>query len=495
MIAGDNPGRIRSFMRFFFGFILCVLFRAQALNAQQLDSILPVFRLDGSLTDSVSFILTASDYNLWQGQPAKYVSSIQIIDAANPWPPRWFATSPVNSVVGKNNERGRPFINVSEQNGKIVFSSAVFKQFPGGHNEMQDAVLMFKLNFELTDTFYKPGLEIDVHDFAINNKGEKLYFLVCDTVVNMRGFIKNASDSLVSISYEKIQIDDNLNKTIFSWSPVESLGIGAMYQPYSYEKSVINKSVNFEWSHGNSLCWDKDGNILYSFKYIGIGKISRVDGHTMWRVDRSNQRATPSSDSLPIFLQHDLEVVKDGKTESTYTVLSNGDSTNPHCAAYQFIVKENNIEPHLKIIKGFNPVEIPQTGGGNYDVDASGNFLINYGLYKGNPPTRHILFDYRDEEDKLLARYTTLPESFCYRIHRVSGVISPRPVVIERNGMLLTKTEIQNATWYELSGKDMQIVTVCSNATRFKPAHMGKYCVAVKQGIGYGVSKVYNYYR
>ena len=424
---------------------------------------------------------------------AKYASSIQIIDAANPWPPRWFATAPIDSNMKRNNLQSIPVINASEQNGKIVFTNAIFRKYPGGQVKGQQAVLMCNRNLELTDTFYKPGLEIDVHDFAVNNKGEKLYFLVCDTIVDIRDFMKDAADSEVSISYEKIQIDNSTNETIFSWNPIEHLGLNAMYQPYCFEKSVINKSVNFEWSHANSLCWDKDGNILYSFKYIGIGKISRADGHTIWRVDRNKQKAGAGSDSLPIFLQHDLNFVKDDKLKSTYTVLSNGDSLNPHCTAYQFTVLEDKEDPHLKIVRSFNSPEIPQTGAGNYDVEANGNYVINYGLYRGDTQSMHVLFDYRAKDDKLWGRYVVLPQAFCYRIHRFTGPVPSRPEIVEKKGVLVAKDESKTGVWYELSGKDLEAVTKVSAARKFKPLHKGYYSLVVKDGIGYVVSKPFKY--
>jgi Arylsulfotransferase (ASST) len=480
-------------MKLFPGIIFCVLMQLQPLHAQQLDSILPVFKLQGN-ADSLIFILTSSDYNLWQGRPVKYASSIQIIDAGQPWPPHWYATSPVDKTEA-NGKSGRPFINAFQYNGNLVFTNAFLKKFPGGQRQMQDAVLTCNSSFEVTDTFYKPGLEMDVHDFAINNRGEKLYFLVADTLVNMRSFLKGARDSMVAISYEKIQIDDSHNKTIFSWNPVENLGPDAVYQPYCNEKSVINKSLNFEWSHGNSLCFDKDGNILYSYKYIGIGKIDRTDGHLIWHVDRNKLRPTTGSDSLPIFLQHDLNFVNDGKQESTYTVLSNGDSLYRHCAAYQFTVLPGPNGASVKIIKAFTQDDVPETGAGNFEVNANGDYIINYGLYRGDTLPMHILFDYRNPENKLLARYTASPQAFCYRVRTFSNSLPPRPVVVEKNGMLTVKSETKNVTWYELSGKNFEIVTRCSNATRFKPGHHGNYCVAVKQGIGYLVSSLYKYDR
>ncbi len=475
-------------MRFFYVLIFCFQFVIHSAIAQQLDSILPVLKSNGALGDSVSFILTASDYNLWRGLPVKYTSSIQIVDAADPWPPRWFATAPIDGDI-----QTIPFINATQQNDKVVFANAISRRYRGGQIKMQEAMLSCNRAFELTDTFYKAGLEIDVHDFAINKAGEKLYFAVYDTVVNLKDFIKGAKDSAVSISYERIQIDNSNNETIFSWSPIENLGLNAMYQPYCFEKSVINKSLNFEWSHANSLCWDKDGNILYSFKYIGIGKISRTDGHTIWRVDRNKQRVNSLSDSLPIFLQHDLHFVEDNSSGSIYTVFSNGDSLSPYCSAYQFKISECDSGYKLKLLKSFVSADIKKTGGGNYDVYPSGHYLINYGLYRDSLLSRHVLFEYRSVNDSIIARYSVLANAFCYRVHRFLGELPLRPNVIEKSGILTSASNNKGNTWYELSGKNMEVVKKVNSSSTFKPTHNGNYCVVVKQGIGYSVSKVFKY--
>jgi len=479
-------------MKIIYAFAWCVFMGLKALNAQQLDSILPVLRQQGILTDSVSFILTATDYSFWQGQPAKFAGSMQIIDAANPWPPRWFATSPVDSNLKKINAGNTPIINAFEQGGKLIFSNAIYRSYPGGHTAQQQAILMCNQHFELTDTFYKPGYEVDVHDFAINDKGEKLYFLVCDTTVTMKDFSGKDTGGLISITYEKIQIDNSTGKTIFSWNPIVSLGLNAMYKPYTYEKSVMNRRINLGWSHGNSLCWDKDGNILYSYKYIGIGKISVQDGHSIWRVDRNHLKAGPESDSLPVFLQHNLQFINDAKPQSTYTVISNGDSIYPHCSAYQFTVLENNTDPHLKITKHFTSTSVPETGGGNYDVETNGDYLINYGLYQGDSLHQHILFEYRAKNDSLLGQYTGLQQTFCYRVHKFTGNRPPRPLVVQKKGALVLAKQ-QNAVWYQLSGKYMALVTKAGTGNKFIPAHPGYYCAVVKYGIGYAVSQVINY--
>ena len=408
-------------------------------KAQSLESIIPINCTENNLPDTVSFILTATDYHLWLNQPLNYASSMQIVDAGHPWPPRWFTTAPVDVNMREAKEMGLPITNASDQNGKVVFANAIFKKYINGTAGMQQAVLMCNHQLELIDTFFKPGREIDGHDFAINENGEKLYFLSCDTLVDMRGFFGNKSDSMVSVRYERIEIADKKGKAIFRWNPIENFGIEGMYKPYIYEKSVMNNQVNLGWSHGNSLYWDTDGNILYSFKYIGVGKISRTDGHFIWRVDRNNQKPNATSDSLPIFLQHDLKVVKNLNGINTYTVLSNGDSLHPHCTGYQFTISGEGHNAQLKIVKSFTAAgNIPETGAGNYDVQPDGNYLINYGIYKGDTSNNHILFECGDKEDKLLSQYTVVPYGFCYRVHQLSNWRPARPAVTKKKEMLFS---------------------------------------------------------
>jgi hypothetical protein len=476
--------------------IVFYILSTRPLIAQQLDSIIPITCSQCKLPDSISFILTASDYNLWRGQPVKYASSIQIIDGAKPWPPRWFATAPIDTNLRKSKQHGIPVINAFEQNQEIIFTNAIFKDYGNGNGGMQEAVLMCNRQMELVDTFYRPGQEVDGHDFAINAEGERLYFLSADTVLDMHGFFSNAADSQVLITYEKIQITNKKGEIIFSWNPIERFGLGAMYKPYIYEKSVMNNRVNLGWSHGNSLCWDNDGNILYSYKYIGIGKISRRDGHFMWRVDRNHQKPSPGSDSLPIFLQHDLKAIKGVNNKNIYSVLSNGDSLHPFCAAYRFTIVEDNKEPNLRIVKKFSaPDNIPQTGAGNYDVEEAGNYLINYGIYKGDTSIEHILFEYREKDDNLLARYMVMPLGFCYRVHKMDTWAPPRPKIIVKGAQLSSTDNNIRGTWYHLSGKDLKTVTKVGAGNKYRPLENGYYCLAVKYGIGYAVSEPLNFLR
>ena len=254
----------------------------------------------------------------------------------------------------------------------------------------------------------------------------------------------------------------------------------------------------FEWSHSNSICFDYDGNILYSYKHIGIGKISRADGHLIWHIERNKQKSNKYSDAIPIYLHHDLQAVKDPQGHESYTVLSNGDSLHPECRAYQFRVDFNEKgEQIVKLINTYTPSEtISNTGGGgNFDEDGDGNYLFNYGLFKQDPSlTERPLFEYKYSKDKSAIEYSIAsPLVFSYRIHKVGSGRPPRPVIEIHDGRLYTSMRSDVYAWYRLSGADKKTVTKVSSNPKYIPSEDGYYCVAVKYGMGWSVSSPYKY--
>jgi hypothetical protein len=264
-----------------------------------------------------------------------------------------------------------------------------------------------------------------------------------------------------------------------------------MYLPYRYTPGTMHTGTDLDWSHGSSLCWDEDGDILYCYKHIGIGKISRKDGHIIWRVDRNHQKPNEHSDSIPIFMQHDFKSFKDKNGQIVYTVLSNGDSSRPVTTAYQFVVKEDAAhQPVFKIIRKFEPqVAVPNTGAGvNYDVEPDGNYLINYGAFAGDSSTNRLLFEYRDKNDTILAQYKVPPRIICYRVHRMKDSQLGRSRTVAKSGWLFAGNESVPHTWYRLSGADNTIVTEVGAGGRYKPTEPGIYCFTTRAGIGYSVS-------
>ena len=475
-----------------YAILLILIFNAARGYSQHLDQVVPVSISQNNLssTDLRSFVLSAVDYKFYLGKQTQYKNTLQIVDAAQPWPPRWFTMSPFDMNEYTQVGESTTLLDASVQNGKMTFYSLIDTRETDGGAGLKQAYLSCDKNLQFTDTFTTTQRAVDGHDFKVSSSGEKLYFLPLDTTVDMSAFTGDSLDKKIKIFYEEIQIADKSGKVIFHWNPLRQFGLEATYLPYRFVEALISNRNQYGWSHGNSLGWDEDGNILYSFKNIGIGKISRADGHIIWQVDRKKQKINKKSDELPIYLQHSFQWLKDATGNTYYTILSNGDSLHQYCAAYHFTVKMQDGEPVVKIIKKIKPsVDLPNTlGGGNYDLDPDGNYVLNYGAFWAKDTTvGRPVFEYGNDK-KMLSQYTVPYTVICFKVHTYKNPRPPRPQ-IKATGNELTATGLKNYKWFKLSGKDLKRVTEVGSGPTYKASEKGVYCVTAKYGIGCSVSE------
>ena len=463
-----------------------------AADGQSLSKISPVTLKKGSLSDSLSFVLTTLDNNLYKHKPLLYASGIQIIDADAPWPPRWYALHS-SDTSAQNKPTMMLMLNAVYDSGHLRFLTLATDH----NNTANVAVLACDKQMQTKDTFFAYHKLIDSHDFLPAADGGMIYFAVHDTVVDIRQAYHDPTEFAVDMLYQTIEIADSKGKSVFSWSPLSALGLDAIYLPYRYTPGVRSGHSSFDWSHGNSLHYDYDGNILYSFRHIGIGKVSRADGHVIWHIDRNKQRINAQSDSLPIFLQHDMQAVRDPRGQISYTVWSNGDSAHPYCQGFQFTVNINDkAEPIVKVLKTISPSEnIPGTGGGgNMDVDIYGDYLLNYGLFtQDSTLSERSLFEYKDVRSGKLGLYQTSPTIFSFRVHTMDGWRPARPVISLMGTQLYTDIKSNTLQWYRLSGAGLKTVKYLKESETFTPTENGFYCVASRLGIGWSVSRPFKY--
>jgi hypothetical protein len=462
-----------------------------AACAQELHKACPILLKKSTPPDSSSYLLTTADYTFFRGGTIQYAPGIEIIDAAAPWPPRWFALHPADTAEDLSTSRFI-MLNAAAQSAGLSF----FTVLPNSDGKNNLTIVSCNKKMEITNTFYKAGKEIDSHDFKVSGNGDVMYFLVHDTTMNLTHVYKNRADTAIKVIYESIEITNAGGETVFSWNSFAALGFNAAYLPYRYAPGVMSGGTTFEWSHGNSLEYDTDGNILYSLKNIGIGKLSRTDGHVIWHIDRKKQKANAQSDAIPIYLQHDLQYVKDSAGDESYTVLSNGDDEHKTCEAYQFTVSfDKKGEQVVKLLKKISPVQhISNTGGGgNFDEETNGNYLFNYGLFlQDSALSERLLFEYKNKKSNTTTEYNIARNNFAYRVHRMAGWRPARPQVTVKNGLLATDAK-GAVKWYRLSGKDMQTADYISESENITPTPNTYYCAAVKYGIGWSVSPAFQF--
>lgn len=462
---------------------------AVSSSAQELCKVAPVRLKQGQGADSVAFILTTLDDNLYKRRPLQYSSAIEIIDADAPWPPRWFALHPSDTGI-----ISRPtmmlMMNASMDTTGLHYLT-IAQTSPGRY---EPVVITCDRYMRPADTFAAYRHIMDSHDFAMDRQEGVIYFATHDTTVDLRDAYGNPAEVLMPMEYQSIEIADSSGRSVFSWNPLWELGLDAMHLPYRYTKGLRSNHARFDWSHGNSVHLDFDGNILYSFKHIGIGKISRADGHVIWRIDRNKQRINAESDSLPIFLQHDLQAVTGDDGKTYYTVLSNGDSAHPQCRGYEFTVTSGKGGDVVKITRTFQPLSaIPNTGGGgNLDMASDGSYLMNYGLFPvDSAQHERALMEYH--QGGIVATYSTAASVFSFRAHVAHGRMPERPQIQQHGTVLSVNGSPRECKWYSLHGRGLKEVKMVSHDTLFTPDSGGSYCVAVPCGVGWSVSAPFLY--
>ncbi len=456
-----------------------------ALRLQQTDTI-----------SDISFLLTLTDYSLLRKDPARFTNSIQIVDATQPWPPRWFAAWAPDTALSPPYSLVMP-LNASLQNGTFSYFSEVLVNNKDKGKQNRQGFMICNENLEITDTFILPDENIDHHEFVIAKNNEKLFFVLHDTIVDQSNVYNSITESALHISYEIIEIADSSGYINFRWDPFLQLGPDAEYKNYRKSKSSWNRPGMTDWGHGNSLSFDFDGDILYSYRSIGIGKISRRDGHVIWKIDREEMQPNNYSDTIPCYMQHDLRAQKDTSGQVYYSFFSNGDGSLKTCSVIQFTVKDTtNGQYKFTLRKKTVLLKKPvySAGQGNFEIENDGHYIINYGGIKGDT-TQNICFEYRAASDSIIGRYTAVfPYAPAYRVHQLDGWRPERPIVTKSHGKLNIQKQVTDVVWYRLDYNRLIAVKAGTGKT-FNPDGPGLYCATVKLGIGYIVSKPVYYTR
>jgi hypothetical protein len=139
------------------------------------------------------------------------------------------------------------------------------------------------------------GLHARFHDLLVQPDGS--YWLMCDeTRVMDLSAVGGVAEAAVTGTV--VQHLDPSGGLVFEWSPFDHFEITDVDR-----ETRSGPTVN--WTHGNALDLDAEGNLLVSFRSLNeITKVDTRTGAVRWRMGgRSNQFAFP--DSRPPFLgQH-----------------------------------------------------------------------------------------------------------------------------------------------------------------------------------------------
>ena len=167
-----------------------------------------------------------------------------------------------------------------------------------------------------------------------------------------------------------VQLRNRAGDVLFAWSPFDHLEIDVTILD---SQDLNSNPIN--WTHGNSIDLDSDGNLLLSFR--NLSQVIKVDSHTggvMWRMGGDGNQFSFENLSPPAFTrQHGVRSVGNGQIE----LLDNlGEKKGSR--AERYALDPANRTARLVGTYASSAFLIAQIGGSTQAL-AGGNVLVSFG--------------------------------------------------------------------------------------------------------------------
>lgn len=490
------------------------------LSAQNLEHVPPVLAKKAT-KDNTALLLSTADLGVLKQQQEEhpYASTLQILDADQSWPPRWYYSTPVyTNAMFEEDKRNRQlrvnFIEGPQNDATYLSYASVYCQPETGQNNHigMEFISYFKMlngQMALVDSIMhvgradtmsirttvfsgilRPGFKNDPH-------GEELSVLIKDSVFDLSMISGSPGDKSVEGVFNLVQILDHYNNVILNWTPLQLSAVRAYVKDWLDKRAMGGGSNSLFKIDGVSF--DSDGNILYSLEKIGIGKISRTDGHVMWHIDYANGPLINGKDTLSFHSTANFKALMDADTSFVYTILEHGADSFPLVGGIVF--EQNKKTLNFKVLKYMNAKKAYRRGDeaqkGTFDYRAKGgSYLIEYGQFEVPDTAKSNFqdaFEY-GKGDSTYGAYLSPKWNFTLGAHRLENWPLPaRPTISKNGNKLEAQSGSNNYTWYKLSGDNNTSVTEVGHGPVIHPENGATYCVAVPYGIGFSVSRSFTY--
>ena len=209
------------------------------------------------------------------------------------------------------------------------------------------------------------GMSSRPHDLIVEE--DRSYWLLCDDTRAMDltavGGVANAQ--VTGTAVQHLSATDEL---LFEWSPFDHFEL-------TDAEPALRKTAAVNWTHGNSLERDTDGNLLVSFRNLNeLTKIDVTSGEVMWRMGGlRNQFELLDTPSPPFVHQHSVRSVGPG----AYAILDNlGDSRYSRVEHYEV----DAVRRTSRLIRSHTSIGGARTEiGGSVQSLPNGRLLTSFG--------------------------------------------------------------------------------------------------------------------
>lgn len=209
------------------------------------------------------------------------------------------------------------------------------------------------------------GLQSRFHDLISQADGG--YWLMCDETRTM-DLTSIGGVALARVTGTAVQHISSSGTLLFHWSPFDHFAITDL-------DPADRTGANVNWTHGNAIDFDVDGNLIVSFRSLEeITKINVTTGAVMWRMGgRRNQFTFLDSPQPPFSRQHGARMTGPG------VLLMLDNVGNPlESRAERYSINEVSRTARLMQAYASTPGVVTQIGGSVQNLPG-GRTLVSFG--------------------------------------------------------------------------------------------------------------------
>lgn len=210
------------------------------------------------------------------------------------------------------------------------------------------------------------GLQPRFHDLLVQPGGD--YWIMCDESRQMDLSAFGGAGG-AEVTGTAVQHLSPTGALLFNWSPFDHFAIT--------DVDVAERTTPaVNWTHGNALDIDTDGNLLVSFRNLNeVTKIDVVTGTVIWRLGGRRNQFTFLDTPTPAFMhQHSVRV--DGR--GSVLLLDNiGNANESHAERYE--LDERAMTARLADSYAALPRVVTPVGGSTQPLPG-GRTLVSYGM-------------------------------------------------------------------------------------------------------------------
>ena len=248
------------------------------------------------------------------------------------------------------------------------------------------------------------NLQPRFHDLIV--RSDSSVWLMCDETrpMDLTAFGGVARAQVTGTVVQHLAADGRL---LFEWSAFDHFALTDL-------DPLDRQSANVNWTHGNAIDLDRDGNLIASFRSLSeITKISTTTGAVLWRMGgRAGQYAFENSDRSFFERQHGVRVASSGEL-LLLDNLSDPTASRAKRIAYDL----TTIPPRVRLVAsyGSQPSVVALLGGTTQEL-ANGRTLVAYG--NGGRVEEY------DVDGKVVWRIDGSP-GYVFRAQRIASLYQP----------------------------------------------------------------------